>query len=149
MKRKTIFFWMLPASVLLAPAAALATQGHGDAIHSHQMAHLFSLFSMGTLIYWLRGHGLVREDGWRYIQYAAFFFGLWNIDAFFAHLLDEQIRIIRVDRINLWQIRLESTPGFETFRLLYYFAKLDHLYCVPALAFLWAGLRRLAKESIS
>ena len=57
----------------LVPAAALAVQEHGapEGLYAHQFAHLFFLASMGLLIYWLRQRQLVRQAGWRYIQYAA------------------------------------------------------------------------------
>jgi hypothetical protein len=82
-------FWM----VLLASGPAIATQGHAgiEGVWVHQFAHLFFLFSMLLLIYWLRQAGLVKVPGWRYIQYAALFFILWNMDTMLVHFLDEQI----------------------------------------------------------
>jgi len=129
------------------PAFATQTHGAPEGIYAHQMAHLFFMFSMGTLIYWLRARRLVEETGWRYIQYAAFFLILWNIDAFVVHLLDEMPGILRVERINFWQIRIQASSNLKSLEILYYIAKLDHLLCVPALLFLYAGLKRLLKDS--
>ena len=63
-------------ALILMPATALATQGHNDpeGLVVHQMSHLFFVFSMGILIYWLRARDLVRHVGWRYIQYSSVFF---------------------------------------------------------------------------
>ena len=86
--------------IVLFPAAqALATQGHAgiEGVWVHQFAHLFFLFSMMLLIFWLRQAGLVKAPGWRYIQYAALFFILWNMDTMLVHFLDEQIQAVRVE----------------------------------------------------
>jgi hypothetical protein len=134
--------WLLPANVL-------AVQEHGapEGIYSHQGAHLFFTASMGLLIFWLRQRGLVREPGWRYIQYAALFFILWNIDAFMAHFLDEQSGILDTVMTAPGKIKIEVDENLTVLGWLYYMAKLDHLLCVPAMLFLYAGLRRLLKDA--
>lgn len=135
--------WML--AMLFFPNLALATQGHGgiEGVYAHQIAHVFFLISMGVLIYWLRQRGLVRESGWRYIQYAAFFLILWNIDTIFVHALDDQFGIITTERIGPWRIKISNPAGDSTLNLIYFLAKLDHLLCVPAIICLYIGLRRL------
>lgn len=136
------------AGLILMPAAAFATQGHTDpeGLVVHQMSHIFFVFSMGILIYWLRAWDLVRRTGWRYIQYSALFFILWTLDAFTVHLLDEGLGIIRVARVDPWHLRIESSPGFGWVKPLYYAVKLDHLFCVPGLIFLYLGIKRLLKD---
>jgi hypothetical protein len=133
---------------LAFPGLSMATQAHGEpeGILAHQLAHLFFLFSMGVLIYWLRERKLVAERAWRYIQYSALFFILWNLNTFCAHLLDEHIGLVEVTRIGLWDIRVDTGDGPPWLIWLYYLLKLDHLLCVPALAFLAAGLRRLVRS---
>ena len=134
--------------MLFLPDSVLATQGHGgiEGVYAHQIAHLFFIISMGGLIYWLRQRGLDRERGWQLIRLSAFFFILWNLDAFLVHFLDDQMGIIQVQRIGLWEIRLTDLYNSNTLKILYYFAKLDHLLCVPAIVFLYLGLKRLVKE---
>jgi hypothetical protein len=56
------------------------------------------------------------------------------------------MEIIQVQRIGLWEIRLTDLYNSNTLKILYYFAKLDHLLCVPAIIFLYLGLKRLVKE---
>ena len=133
------------------PEHALATQAHGapEGIYAHQIAHLFFMLSMGFLIYWLRERHLVKESGWRFIQYAAFFLILWNICAFTVHLLSEQIDIIQIQKVGPWQVQISAVSGNKGLEVLCYIAKLDHLFCVPALFFLYSGLRRLLRESRS
>ncbi|MBR9984985.1 MAG: hypothetical protein KFF68_03665 [Desulfosarcina sp.] len=135
--------------ILLIGSPALATQGHAgiEGVWVHQFAHIFFLFSMGLLIFWLRQAGLVKEPGWRYIQYAALFFILWNADAFLVHLLDEQMLAVTVTQVRPWHVRLDAAGGREWVALLYYMVKLDHLLCVPAMACLMLGLRHMLQES--
>ena len=141
----SIFAWLW-----LAPGNALATQGHGgiEGVYAHQFAHVFFIVSMGILIYWLRERKLVRETGWRYIQYAALFFILWNIDTLIVHALDDQFRIIQTQSVGTWQIRIDDDYSHNFIKLFYYVAKLDHLLCVPAIVLLYLGLKRLKETSI-
>jgi hypothetical protein len=133
----------------LLPQPALAVQEHGppEGIYSHQGAHLFFIASMVLLVYWLRQRRLVREAGWRYIQYAALFFILWNLDAFAAHFLDEQSGILDTAMAAPGKLKIEVAENLTALACIYYIAKLDHLWCVPAMVFLYAGLRRLLKDT--
>ena len=144
---KTLLFLVMTFSFLVAEKA-LATQAHGDpeGIYAHQLAHLFFMLSMVILIYWLRQRKLARHTGWRYIQYAAFFFILWNVNVMLVHFLDEQAMLITVERISTWQIRVSSSSGKWT-EITYYVARLDHLICVPAFLFLLLGLKRLVADT--
>jgi hypothetical protein len=139
----------LIVSVVFITEPALATQAHSapEGLYAHQLAHIFFIVSMGVLIYWLRERKLVQAVGWRYIQYSALFFILWNVDAFFVHLVEEQLALVDIQQMGLWEINITTTMKSQTLLVLYYAAKLDHLLCVPALLFLYFGLRRLLKDS--
>lgn len=130
------------------PELAWAAQSHGgiEGVYAHQFAHLFFIISMGSLIYWLRQRGLVQGRGWKYIQYSALFFILWNIDTMTVHFLDDQFNIIQVEKIDAWQIQLNDIFNNNHIKILYYFATLDHLLCVPAIFFLYIGLKHLLKQ---
>jgi hypothetical protein len=136
-------------AILLMPSTGSATQGHAglEGVHVHQFAHLFFIFSMGTFIYWLRKRELVRMRGWRYLQYSAFFFILWNIDAFTVHLLEEQIEAVTVSKVDGMHIMVSAPQGFDWLAYVYYLVKLDHLLCVPAMALLYVALKMILKES--
>ena len=139
---RSIFFFTAFWWIFFNPDIVLATQTHGgpEGVYAHQIAHLFYALSMGFFIHWLRERKLVEESGWRFIQYAAFFLILWNLDAFLVHFLEQTgLRSIQINAQN-------GNNGLET---LYYFAKLDHLLCVPALFFLYLGLKRLLRASRS
>ncbi|MGB9499801.1 MAG: hypothetical protein ACKVE4_08645 [Dissulfuribacterales bacterium] len=147
--RRPVF--LLTAAVVFSPDVVLAIQIHGmsEGIYVHQIAHLFFMISMGFFIHWLRRGKLVKETGWRYIQYMAFFFILWNLDVFILHLLDEQLGIIHVSLIDLTYIRIQASNGMRWLEIFYYLAKLDYLFCVPALVFLNLGLSHLLSENHS
>jgi hypothetical protein len=134
---------------LLWPArAAMAIQIHSglEGLYVHQIAHILFLFSMGALIYWLRDSGLIEEPGWRYVQYSALFFILWNIDAVAGHYLDGHGNLFVLADEGSFAARIHLVNGSSRVMLLYYFAKLDHLFCVPGIVFLYMGLRRLLKQ---
>jgi hypothetical protein len=139
---QSIFFFTAFWWIFFNPDIVLATQTHGgpEGVYAHQIAHLFYALSMGFFIHWLRERKLVEESGWRFIQYAAFFLIIWNLDAFLVHFLE---------RIGISSIQINAQNGNNGLKELYYFAKLDHLLCVPALFFLYLGLRRLLKASHS
>jgi hypothetical protein len=151
MKLNRILFvfsaWMA-LGLLIPSAPALATQGHAgiEGVWVHQFAHMFFLFSMLLLIYWLRQAGLVKRPGWRFIQYAALFFILWNLDAILVHFLDEQVRAVSVSHLGNWKIQVTAVDGYDWLATVYYLTKLDHLLCVPAMIFLMMGLRHMLKE---
>lgn len=137
--------------LFVAPPLACATQSHGGAegLYVHQMSHLFFCISMGILIYWLKARGLTREPGWRYIGYAALMFLLWSLDAFTAHLLDEQFSLVRVYPVGRSDIQLDVEGFGRWLAWLYYGVKLDHLFCAPAMILFFLGLRRLSKRAVA
>ena len=149
MSRRCIVFTAFVVGGVLDPATGWATQTHGglEGIFVHQFAHLFFAFSMGLLIFWLRKWGLVASAAWRSIQYAALFFIAWNLDAFLSHWLLEQSGLITVSGVDAMQIHISTAGGDTWLALIFYLTKLDHLLCVPALIFLFLGLKRLLKSS--
>ena len=133
--------------LLLSTQAAMAIQGHDgpEGLYVHQIAHILFIFSMCALIYWLRERSLIEESGWRCVQYAAFCLILWNLDALLAHYLDGRGDLFELVNEGAWSARIRFVNGSGKLMLIYYFAKLDHLFCVPGILFLYVGLRRLLK----
>jgi len=130
---------------MIVPANAFATQMHSGAegIIVHQLGHVFFLFSMVIIIFAINGKDLDKEKGWRLIQYSAFLFILWNIDAMCAHFLDNQILAVKVEHISPWIIKITSIHKSSALDLIYYFLKLDHIFCVPAVFLLYKGLSQI------
>ncbi len=130
---------------ILWPVPAWATQTHGglEGLWVHQTAHLFFALSMGLLIFWLRKWRLTVSQGWRFIQFAAFFFIAWNIDTMASHWLQEQAGLIEVRNVAPLQMQIVTAENWNWLSKVFYLTKLDHLLCVPALVFLFLGFRRL------
>jgi hypothetical protein len=149
MLRQSISSFAVIAAAIFCPAPAWATQTHGglEGLYVHQFAHLFFAFSMGLLIYWLRIRQLVASAAWCSIQYAALFFIAWNCDAMVSHWLVEQSGLIAVRDVGGMHIQIATPQGMDWIAIVYYFTKLDHLLCVPALIFLFLGLKRLLKNA--
>ena len=74
-------------------------------------------------------------------------FILWNLDAFAVHFLDEQIHLLQVKPIDLWNMEISVDGGGKSLAMLYYILKLDHLLCVPAMLCLYLGLRSLLRNT--
>jgi len=157
MPQKTLYsirliFKIIPAIavvlLILLPIDVFATQLHAssEGIITHQMGHLFFLFSMVALIFTVTGKGLDQQKGWRLIQYSAFFFILWNLDAMAAHFFDNQIHAVKIENISLGKMQIITTNDSLMLAWFYYVLKLDHLLCVPAMLFLYRGLSNLVDD---
>lgn len=149
--KKNRLQWMpalAAAALLLLPMDAHAIQLHAssEGIITHQVGHLFFLFSMVILIFMVSGKGLDNLKGWRFIQYSAFFFILWNLDAVLAHFLDNQIHVVKLENISLSQVKIVTHNDSAVLAWVYYVLKLDHLLCVPAMFFLYKGLSHLLEN---
>jgi hypothetical protein len=131
--------------VLLRPAPALAIQMHGGnaGIVAHQIGHLFFLLAMVALMFTINSQGLIRQKGWRQIQLAALFFIFWNIDTLVAHFLDNQIEVVRIEPLSITRLTVVTQADSPLLEVIYYFLKMDHLWCVPAMFFLFLGLDSL------
>jgi hypothetical protein len=134
--------------VFAEPALATQTHGQPEGLFAHQMAHVFFIISMWSLEYWLRQRHLTKEKGWKYIQIAAVLFIFWNIDAAAVHFLEEHLNILGIDKIDIWHLRFEHFQTQKGISLLYYLLKLDHLLCVPAMFFLYYGLKTILRDTI-
>ena len=147
-----LFFKIIPAmtiaGLILLPVNGYTTQLHSsfEGIITHQIGHFFFLFSMVTLIFTVTGKGLNKQKGWRLIQYAAFFFILWNLCAITTHFFDNQIHAVKIENISLGKMKIVTTNGSLMLAWIYYILKLDHLLCVPAMLFLYKGLSYLVDD---
>ena len=134
------------ASLSMSPEKAFALQIHSQlgGLYVHQIAHTFFLFSMGILIFWLQKSRLIEKRSWRYIQISCLFFILWNIDAIIGHTIDSRLSS-HASLGGGWVRNMVLNRGIAFY--LYYLIKMDHLLCVPAIMFLFLGLKRLKLES--
>lgn len=141
--------WVTVCLLLAAPGSAQAVQVHSgpEGLYAHQISHIFFASSMGLLVYWLRQRRLVREPGWRLIQYAAIFFILWNLISMLAHYLDDRVDLYaRIDAGTL-QEKVTLIRGPRELIAIYYAAKMDHLLSLPAIVLLYLGLKQLVRRT--
>jgi hypothetical protein len=137
--------------IFFLPGNAEATQIHPaeEGLYVHQIGHLFFILSMGFLIYRLRQRHLTREAGWRCIQYSALFFILWNVDAGIVHFFEDREDIYTIIDAAHWHHWIDFAGGHTSIEFFYYLGRMDHLLCVPAVIFLYCGLKHLLKQSES
>lgn len=130
--------------LLLRPAYAIQSHPAPEGLYVHQLAHVCFIVSMGFLVYWLEVHHFCRKKGWRYIQVSALLFAFWNVVAFFGHWVEEIIpRELFVGDPD-WSQRLAAQENL--WADVFYFVKLDHLVSVPAIVFLFIGIRLLYRD---
>lgn len=132
--------------LLVLPRAALALQVHPapTGLYAHQIAHAFFILSMAIFAFWLHRMGLVKIKGWRFIQMSCFLFILWNINAMAGHGLESRLTedaFVGADFTKALVVDRAFAP------YLYYFLKMDHFLCVPAMILLLMGLKRLKAAS--
>ena len=145
--KKVLLHLFLPIFPLfLRPDAALALQIHPapEGLYAHNIAHAFFIFSMATLAFWLQKRRLVVEKGWRYIQISCLLFIFWNIDAMAGHIIDSYLSEEAFTGQG-WAKSMIKEKVFAPY--FYYLLKMDHLICVPAIFFLFLGLKRLKVDA--
>lgn len=143
--RVEIIIAVAVATGFLFPGDAQAIQRHLplEGITTHQMGHLFFLISMVVLIFMISGKNLSGQKGWRMIQYSAFFFILWNLDAILGHFLDNQIYAVKLEHVSVMEAQIVFDEEYPFIYYLYYLLKLDHLLAVPAMFLFYRGLSAL------
>lgn len=147
---RTILFYCIQAAVwgmlslillLSVPDAAWALQSHGppEGLYVHQMAHVFFIGALGYLFWDIRRTSF-SGLGWVYLQVFCVLMIAWNILALTGHaaglLLSPEDFVSRNGLVATHLVG-EVTAA----KVLYFLGKLDHLLCVPALLFLFLGLR--------
>ena len=139
------------ALLLLAafsPAPAYGVQVHSapEGLYVHQMAHVFFAGAMLFLFIYLKKVPLGHGTAWRYISLSFFFFFLWNVNALIVHTLEVYLpQDAIIAGSDFWSRRL-ALP-FDLKRWIYFITKHDHIWCVPAILFLFFGTRSLYRET--
>lgn len=107
----------------------------------HQLAHLFFLVTMAYLVVRFALEGKLRRPGWDYLAVAAGFFALWNVDTFIAHVLLQSGEPSWLLVTELSVFGAISTDSLS--ELVTYLTYMDNLFAVPAVYFLYKGLKDL------
>ncbi len=143
--RALVLFLSFIPQLILGEGVAFALQVHPEpeGLYSHQIAHLFFIFSMAIFIFWLRKRGLVAEPGWRLIQWGCAMFIVWNVGAFIGHAMEAHMpEESFVGKGWSKSLVLETVTSPAIYLLL----KMDHLSCVPAIVLLYLGLRNIYRK---
>lgn len=133
---------LLPlAMALLFPGEAQALQVHGEpeGVYVHQMAHLHYIFALGYFFWDIRRTSFTGR-GWRYLQLFCILMACWNALAFVGHIAGLYLDPRALLQTNGYLQTLLLSP-MTLNKYLYFITKLDHLIYVPALFFLFLGLR--------
>lgn len=134
------------ACILGSSGNAFGLQAHAtpeEGLYTHQLGHLFFLLSMVVFAFWLQKTRLVDKRGWRLLQLSCLFFILWNIDAIAGHEVELWLSESRFVGPPLSKELIAGGP----LPYLYFFLKLDHFLCVPAMVLLLLGLKKLAIDA--
>ncbi len=59
--------------------------------------------------------------------------------------MDNQIQVVRIETLSVTRLAVVTQPDSQLLAVVYYFLKMDHLWCVPAMIFLFLGLDTLLK----
>jgi hypothetical protein len=143
--RRPAVLLVLTAALIGAPASGWAIQVHPapEGLYAHQLAHLFLAASLGFFAFWLQRRGLVAINGWRLIQASCLLLVLWSLAAMAGHHLEGRLSPEALRSAEGGAYLAVDGPR----ALLYYLLKMDHFLCVPAMALLYLGLRRLRGSS--
>jgi len=143
---KLRYGFLLLCLFFLFPGTVSAFQSHPapEGLYGHQLAHVFFVISMAILVYWLEQNRFTLKRGWRFIQIACVFFIAWNIVAFVGHWVEEQIPNSSVTGEADWTQRIDFSA--HPLVPVYYILKLDHFFSVPAMIFLFLGIKSLYDE---
>ncbi|NDY42396.1 hypothetical protein G3N55_06010 [Dissulfurirhabdus thermomarina] len=133
----------VPFLVLSTAGPAWAVQVHGapEGLVAHLLAHVFFAAAMLVFALRIRALGLDTASAWRHVRAGALFFVAWNAWAFASHVLDAAAGPLPRPPGAPWdRVLLESLSDFARYVL-----KNDHILAVPAMAWIYLGLRDLAR----
>lgn len=130
------------------PGSAWAVQSHGspEGLYVHQLAHVFYTAAMCYLFWGIR-QSVFKARGWRFLQVFCVFMVLWNIVAFTGHSLAAILDSAHFTSGKGGYLSSHLLGPLTSLKFLYYFTKLDHLFSIPALFFLYLGMKNIYQNS--
>ncbi|HEB70862.1 MAG TPA: hypothetical protein ENI88_14780 [Desulfobulbus sp.] len=132
---------------LILPANAWALQSHGapEGLYVHQMAHVFFFLAL-VYLYWDISRSSFSGRGWVYLKIFCVLMLFWNIVAFVGHAVAIHIDVHIVPEAGYLHSRIQGPITLH--KAIFFITKFDHLLAVPALFFLYIGMRSLYRSSI-
>lgn len=122
----------------VTPAWAVQTHGGTEGLVSHQIGHILFFIGMVFLLV-QQYHSRLTGPGWREFKVFLMLVVLWNCLTFVGHWLREVVDMGKFVQDNGHTVGYQVT---NTFDLIFYLTRLDHILLVPAFLFLLMALRR-------
>ncbi len=128
---------------ILYPSLSWALQTHDapEGLYVHQMSHILFMASLLYLAWDVRRNKFTGR-GWKYLQIFCLFMSFWNVLAFTGHSIATCLAKGDFFTESTYLYTRLCGP-FSGTKIAFYIAKFDHLVSVPALVFLFLGLRTL------
>ncbi|WP_457573932.1 hypothetical protein [Desulfolithobacter sp.] len=135
--------------LLLVAVPALALQPHAEpeGLYAHQIGHVLYFLAMAGLVYKIRISQLWASSAWRWIAGGGFLLALWNIWAFAGHIVE--ILLPQDHFIGSVETGHTALIMVSVLDYLYWFLRMDHLLCVPALLCIYIGLRQMRRQRVA
>ncbi len=136
--------WTLAIFFSPSPLWALQVHPHPEGLVAHEIAHLFFALAMGLFVYRIRKMKLHQRTHWRHLQMAAFLLVIWNLWAFFGHLvtlkISPEVFIPEKGDYHFCEKKILLRSWQE---LLFYIFKNDNLFTLPAFYLIYRGISRM------
>ncbi len=146
LKSTVLFISFFLGCFLLQPQNAWALQSHGppEGLYVHQMAHVFFFLAL-VYLYWDIRRSSFSGRGWVYLKVFCVFMLIWNIVAFVGHAVAIHIDAHVVPAAGYLHSRIQGP--ITLYKIIFFITKFDHVLAVPALFFLYVGMRSLYRSS--
>ena len=149
MKPKIVSIIVLAPILLLGffsrDAMALQIHGGNEGVVVHQLAHIQYLGALGYLLWDIR-RSTFSGIGWLYLQRFCWLMMLWNGLAFIGHFAQASMPHDSITTEDGYLSSLLLLPVSFS-KWLYYITALDHLFCAPALFFLFLAMRSFYRST--
>lgn len=134
---------MFISAVLPDSAWALQSHGSPEGLYVHQMAHVHCFLALGYLCWDIRRSSFPGK-GWRYLQLFCLLMLGWNSVAFMGHWEAIHIAPDMVSATGYLHGKIHAPLTLN--KIIFYITKFDHFIAVPALFFLYMGMRTLYRS---
>lgn len=123
------------------PTNALQTHAGPEGLYAHLEAHIFYLLAMVIFAIRIHRSKLWEEKGWQSIVRGLWLLAFWNVWAFIGHIIT-----LYIPQGHMMTRDTDMAPVLivnSFMDVIYYVLKMDHLICVPAVIFLFIGIKSM------
>ena len=144
--KKTLTLLLTGCVLSIVPANAWALQSHGapEGLYVHQMAHIFAVLATAYWFWDIRRSSF-HGRGWGYLQIFCVLMLTWNAFAFTGHAVSATLAAEHIFS-ETGYLNKTLIGSMDLHKTVFYLTRFDHLIIVPALFFLFIGMRSLYKQ---